>query len=46
VTGLSRAFIERGSADGLDTACVADMKRPPFITDDAGFAALLHQAGG
>ncbi|HMG23385.1 MAG TPA: alpha/beta fold hydrolase, partial [Kofleriaceae bacterium] len=46
ITGLTTAFIERGTADGLDTACVADMKRPPFITDDAGFAALLQQAGG
>jgi len=46
MNGLTTAFVERGSSAGLDTACVADMKRPPFITDEAGFAALLSSDGG
>ncbi|HEX3766015.1 MAG TPA: alpha/beta fold hydrolase [Kofleriaceae bacterium] len=41
-TGLIAQFVERGSADGLDTSCVAAMARPPFVTDAAGFAALLQ----
>jgi len=27
------AFFERGSAESLDDACVAEVKRPPFATD-------------
>jgi pimeloyl-ACP methyl ester carboxylesterase len=42
LTGISARFIERGTAEGLDTACVAQMTRPAFITDAAGFDALLH----
>jgi pimeloyl-ACP methyl ester carboxylesterase len=45
-TGITARFLERGSADGLDTSCVAGMTRPPFVTDAAGFAALLQAAGG
>jgi pimeloyl-ACP methyl ester carboxylesterase len=30
--------------EGLDTSCVATMKRPPFITDDASFTALMKSA--
>jgi pimeloyl-ACP methyl ester carboxylesterase len=44
--GLAAKFIERGTTEGLDTSCVATMKRPPFITDDAVFAALMKAAGG
>ena len=43
--GITARFLERGSADGLDTSCVASMARPPFVTDAAGFAALLQAAG-
>jgi pimeloyl-ACP methyl ester carboxylesterase len=28
--GIQRAFLERASVEGLDTACVADMTLPPF----------------
>lgn len=45
-SGMAATFIERGTTEGLDTSCVATMKRPPFITDAAGFAALLNGAGG
>lgn len=40
--GIVARFFERGSADGLDTSCVAAMARPPFVTDAAGFAAVLQ----
>ncbi len=39
-------FIERGTAEGLDTSCVATMKRPPFVTDAAGFEKLMREAEG
>src|SRR6185436_8858010 len=42
VTGLTAQFVERGTSEGLDTSCVATMARPPFITDAAGFAALMQ----
>jgi pimeloyl-ACP methyl ester carboxylesterase len=45
-SGLAAKFIERGTTEELDTSCVATMKRPPFITDDAGFTALMAGAGG
>jgi pimeloyl-ACP methyl ester carboxylesterase len=45
-SGVTARFIERGTSDGLDTSCVTEMKPPPFITDDASFAALLKDAGG
>jgi pimeloyl-ACP methyl ester carboxylesterase len=35
VTRLTIAFIRRGSADGLDTSCVAGMRRFPFVTGGA-----------
>jgi len=41
---LKAAFFEHGSSDGLDTTCVASMKRPPFVVDAARFEAML--AGG
>ena len=41
IAGIQTAFLERGSGDGLDTACVGQMARPPFVTDDAAFAAFL-----
>jgi len=43
-TGIAARFFERGSADGVDTSCVAGMTRPPFVTDAAQFAALLQAA--
>jgi pimeloyl-ACP methyl ester carboxylesterase len=33
---IVREFIERGSVDGLDTACVAAVRRPPFFLSPAG----------
>jgi pimeloyl-ACP methyl ester carboxylesterase len=33
---LVTAFIERGSAEGLDTSCLASMRRPPFFLGPAG----------
>jgi pimeloyl-ACP methyl ester carboxylesterase len=41
LVGLVADFLERGTAEGLDTSCVSRMKRPPFITDRAGFEKLL-----
>jgi pimeloyl-ACP methyl ester carboxylesterase len=32
VDRLTAAFIERGTADGLDTACVDQIQRRPFVT--------------
>lgn len=31
--GLIRSFLAAGNAEGLDTSCVATMKRPAFVTD-------------
>ncbi|HEX8112681.1 MAG TPA: alpha/beta hydrolase [Kofleriaceae bacterium] len=42
--GITARFFERGTADGLDTTCVAGMTRPPFVTDAAVFTALLQSA--
>jgi pimeloyl-ACP methyl ester carboxylesterase len=42
---LTAAFVERGTAEGLDLSCATAMKPPPFVTDDAAFQALLKQAG-
>jgi pimeloyl-ACP methyl ester carboxylesterase len=39
--GIEARFLERGTAEGLDTSCVATMARPPFVVDDAGFAAAM-----
>jgi hypothetical protein len=36
VPELIAAFVERGSADGLDTSCAARTARPPFVTSHAG----------
>jgi pimeloyl-ACP methyl ester carboxylesterase len=33
---IIREFIEKGSADSLDTACVGKMKRPPFFLTPSG----------
>jgi pimeloyl-ACP methyl ester carboxylesterase len=33
---LVRAFIDAGSADGLDTSCLQALKRPPFFLTPAG----------
>ncbi|HEX3474866.1 MAG TPA: alpha/beta hydrolase [Kofleriaceae bacterium] len=45
IAGITARFFDRGTADGLDTSCVATMVRPPFVTDAATFAALLQAAG-
>lgn len=42
---ITAQFIERGTTERLDTSCVATMKPPPFVTDEASFAALLKQLG-
>jgi pimeloyl-ACP methyl ester carboxylesterase len=44
-TALTATFLDRGTGEGLDTSCATTMKRPPFVTDAAGFAALLKRAG-
>ena len=36
VPDLIAAFLERGSADGLDAGCVEHVKRPPFVVDRTG----------
>jgi pimeloyl-ACP methyl ester carboxylesterase len=41
---LSAKFFERGTALGLDTSCVATMSAMPFVTDAAGWEALLKLA--
>jgi TAP-like protein len=41
---LSTAFVERGTADGLDTSCIATMMPPPFNTDAATFDAIMKAA--
>jgi pimeloyl-ACP methyl ester carboxylesterase len=33
---IVREFIERGSADGLNTTCLRSLKRPPFFISPAG----------
>jgi pimeloyl-ACP methyl ester carboxylesterase len=33
---MAHAFIERASAEGLDTSCVQALKRPPFFLTPAG----------
>jgi len=38
VTGLMAAFIEAGTAEGLDTSCVARMKRPDFELPELALA--------
>jgi hypothetical protein len=37
-------FVERGSADGLDSSCVARMARPPFVLAGSGPAVALSAA--
>ena len=32
VAGMFKAFIEKGSAEGIDTSCATDTRRPPFAT--------------
>jgi hypothetical protein len=46
VHDLIATFIDRGTTAGLDTACVSTMQPPPFVIDDATFAAQLQQVGG
>ncbi|MEO7731478.1 MAG: alpha/beta hydrolase, partial [Kofleriaceae bacterium] len=43
---ITTTFLEHGTTAGLDTSCVATMQRPPFVTDAAGFAAVLKSFGG
>ena len=33
VVGILRQFLERGTVDGVDTACLDDARRPPFVVD-------------
>jgi len=33
VVGILREFLERGTVDGVDTGCLADARRPPFVVD-------------
>lgn len=36
IEDLMREFIQAGGAEGLDTSCVASMRRPPFVVDESG----------
>ena len=52
VSNLRAEFVERGSAEGLDTRCVAAVHRPPFPTEIPKLtpvavepAALVHLPG-
>lgn len=40
---LTDQFVLEGSAESLDFSCAATMSRPPFITDAAGFEALMAE---
>lgn len=33
VVGILRQFLERGTVDGVDTACLGDARRPPFVVE-------------
>ncbi len=33
VVGILRQFLERGTVDGVDTGCLAEARRPPFVVD-------------
>src|SRR6185503_7907272 len=33
VVGILQRFLERGTVDGVDTGCLADARRPPFVVD-------------
>jgi len=33
VAGIFKAFIEKGSAEGIDTSCAVETRRPPFATE-------------
>ena len=33
VVGIFRQFLELGTVDGVDTGCLADVRRPPFVVD-------------
>lgn len=33
IVGILRQFLERGTVDGVNTACVDDARRPPFVVD-------------
>ena len=46
VSNLRAEFVERGSAEGLDTRCVAAMHRPPFPTEIPKLIARRGRARG
>jgi hypothetical protein len=33
---IIRSFINNGTTDGLDTSCIANVRRPPFFVTPAG----------
>jgi pimeloyl-ACP methyl ester carboxylesterase len=41
MAGIIAKFLETADVQGLDTACVAGMKRPPFLTKMSDLDALL-----
>lgn len=43
VLGLQREFLERGSADGLDTSCLRTIHRQPFVTDREELDRILAE---
>jgi hypothetical protein len=43
---LTRAFIDSGTVEGLDAACLTAMKRPPFFVTPAGPDPLPTAAPG
>lgn len=45
---IIRAFLDKGDTEGLDTSCMANVKRPPFFVTPAGpdpTAAAVDQPG-
>ena len=42
---MIRAFLTKGSTEGLDTSCMANVKRPPFFVTPAGPDPAAGSAG-
>jgi pimeloyl-ACP methyl ester carboxylesterase len=46
MVGIMARFVEAGRVEGLDTSCIASMKRPPFLTRVSDIDALLAALEG
>lgn len=44
--GIESEFLDRGSAEGIDTSCVTTMERSPFVTSVEELEELLAEAAG